>query len=97
MESGYPKSMGDIYSGSSFGSQLDPLDKLIDGFCPLKGTSMATPDVTSGCVALWKQLVPQLTTKDIKGIYAKYGPAKSTAVGHGLYNATWILNALGQT
>jgi subtilisin family serine protease len=96
MESGYPKGMGDIYSGSSFGSQLDPLDKLVDGFCPLKGTSMATPDVASGCVALWKQLVPQLSTKDIKGIYAKYGSSRSNTIGHGLYNATWILEALGQ-
>ena len=38
--SGYPSGQGDIYSGSAFGSQLDPLDKLVDGFCPLKGTCL---------------------------------------------------------
>jgi subtilisin family serine protease len=92
--SGYKRGMGDIFSGSAFGSQLDPLDKLADGFCPLKGTSMATPEV-AGILALWKQLVPQLTARDVKAIFNKFGLPKSTDLGHGLIDATWILQAIG--
>jgi subtilisin family serine protease len=92
-ESGYRKGLGDIYSGSAFGSQLDPLDLLIDGFCPLKGTSMATPCVAA-IIALWKGAVPQLTTRDIKAIFAKYGQAKNNELGFGLISAEWLFSAL---
>jgi len=94
MASGYSRGMGDIFSGSAFGSQLDPLDRIMDGFCPLKGTSMATPEV-AGVLALWKQLVPELTTRDVKGIFNLLGQPKNNAIGHGLINATWIYKAMG--
>jgi subtilisin family serine protease len=94
MESGYKQGMGDIFSGSAFGSQLDPLDFIMDGFCPLKGTSMATPAVAA-IVALWKSMVPELRTVDIKQIFTKFGQPKSNEMGHGLIDARWILSALG--
>jgi subtilisin family serine protease len=93
--SGYNYGQGDIFSGSAFGSQLDPLDKVMDGFCPLKGTSMATPCVAA-IIALWKQMVPELTTRDIKAIFAKYGHEKNTENGWGLINATWIIQAIAE-
>jgi subtilisin family serine protease len=93
-ESGYKQGMGDIFSGSAFGSQLDPLDFVMDGFCPLKGTSMATPSVAA-TIALWKQLVPELRTVDIKQIFTKFGKPKTNANGWGLIDARWILSALG--
>lgn len=95
MASGYKRGTGDIYSGSAFSGQLDPLDNILDGFTVLKGTSMATPEV-AGILALWKQLVPQLTTRDVKAIFAKFGlKEKSTELGYGLIDATWILQAIG--
>jgi subtilisin family serine protease len=93
--SGYKYGQGDIFSGSAFGSQLDPLDKVVDGFCPLKGTSMATPAVAA-IMALWKQLVPELTARDVKAIFAKYGHQKNTETGWGLIDATWILQAMAE-
>jgi subtilisin family serine protease len=92
---GYKRGMGDIFSGSAFGSQLDPLDKLVDGFTVLKGTSMATPCVAA-ILALWKQLVPELTARDVKAIFAKFGQQKNTEMGWGLIQADWILQAMAE-
>lgn len=93
---GYKRGLGDIFSGSAFGSQLDPLDKLVDGFTVLKGTSMATPAVAA-VIALWKQLVPELTARDVKSIFAKFGQPKNNEMGFGLIDATWILSAMEGT
>ena len=95
MEKGYPKGQGDLFSGTAFASQLDPLDYLINSFTALKGTSMSTP-MTAGCLALWKQAIDRITTADIKLIFQKLGTPKTNELGNGLLNALWILQALGQ-
>jgi len=94
--SGYPKGMGDLYSGTAFASQLDPMDKLVNSCTSLKGTSMATP-LVAGILSLWRQLVPQLKTEEIKKIFAKYsGRPQTNELGYGTIDSTWILQALGQ-
>ena len=94
---GGKKGVGDLFSGSAFGSQLDPTDYMIDGWAVLKGTSMATPEISAIC-ALFHQVLGRgmLTAKDLKLLFAKYGLPKTNEYGHGLINATWILQALGQ-
>jgi subtilisin family serine protease len=94
MESGYKRGMGDIYSATAFGSQLDPLDYIIDGFCPLKGTSMSTPD-TAGNLACWKSNVGELRAVDVKAIFQKFGKPKTNENGFGLLDSGWFLSALG--
>ena len=95
-KSGGKKGVGDLFSGSAFGSQLDPTDYLIDGWAVLKGTSMATPEVAA-VLALWHQVTGKmLTARDAKTIFAKFGLPKTNEYGFGMLNATWILQALGQ-
>ena len=83
-----------IWSGTSFGSILDPAgDDVINGFCAIAGTSMATPHITA-VMALWKEIFPELTTDMVKGIIKSMsGQGKNSVDGYGLIDATWILSA----
>jgi subtilisin family serine protease len=95
-KSGGKKGVGDLFSGSAFGSQLDPTDYLIDGWAVLKGTSMATPEIAAICALFHQATNKLLTARDLKAIFAKYGLPKTNEYGYGLINATWVLQALGQ-
>jgi len=92
---GRMKGLGDLYAGTAFGSQLDPNDGLLNSATSLKGTSMATP-LVAGCCALFKQITSELTARDIKKMFEKYGARKTNELGHGQIDARWILQALGQ-
>jgi len=83
-----------IFSGTSFGSILDPQgDNIVNGFCAIAGTSMATPHV-AGVISLWKEIFPDLTADMVKGIFQQMsGQAKNNVDGYGLIDATWILSA----
>ena len=58
--------------------------------------SMATPSVAS-VIILWKSLVSDLTSDDVKSIFAKFGQPKTNEMGFGLIDATWILRAMEGT
>lgn len=82
----------DIYSGLTLGSILDYVDKMPSQASPLSGTSMATPHL-AGIMALWKQIMPDLTVQDVINIFkVMSGRRQDNDRGYGLVNATWILN-----
>jgi len=80
-----------IWSGTSLGSLLDGMDKAINGFTAIAGTSMATPQVAA-VMALWKQQYPDLTSDIAKGIFKVMGKPHDNMTGFGLIDALWIEN-----
>jgi len=87
-----------VYSGTWPGSLCDVLpDKVSDSWANLSGTSMATPHV-SGLLALAVELFRvhgyDLTIKNVKDIFTKYGKEKTNDTGWGVINFDWFVKAL---
>ena len=80
-----------IWSGTSMGSLLDGMDKVVNGFTAIAGTSMATPQVAA-VMACWKQQYPELTSDIAKGIFKVMGKPHDMTSGYGLIDALWIEN-----
>ena len=87
-----------IYSGTSFGSFCDMLDKRPDGHVSISGTSMSTPHV-AGLVCLIVELFNKngydITTEDIKSIMEKNADyIKDNSIGWGLIKFSVFKNVL---
>ena len=83
----------DLYSGTSYGSMCDMVDKLPDGFVAISGTSMATPMV-SGLLALVKQKFNEqnqvLDRRTVEWYCREHGHPKNNIDGYGLIDWSWF-------